>query len=66
MLLSLVAHADEDWIMVGTHNTVDVTIECQVHVGGYVVFFRKGSCQYLQNTTCPEAREEPHHVYQAW
>ena len=22
MLLSLVAHADEDWIMVGAHNTV--------------------------------------------
>ena len=42
MLLSLVVHADEDWIMVGTHNTVDVTVECQVHVGGYVVLFRKG------------------------
>ena len=42
MLLSLVAHADEDWIMVGAHNTVDVTVEHQVHVGGYVVFFRKG------------------------
>ena len=42
MLLSLVAHVDEDWIMVGAHNTVDVTVECQVHVGGYVVFFRKG------------------------
>ena len=28
MLLSLVAHADEDWIMVGAHNTVDVTVEC--------------------------------------
>ena len=33
MLLSLVAHTDEDWIMVGTHNAVDVTVECQVHVG---------------------------------
>ena len=32
MFLSLVAHADEDWIMVGAHNTVDVTVECQVHV----------------------------------
>ena len=42
MLLSLVPHADEDWIMVGAHNTVDVTVECQVHVGGCVVFFRKG------------------------
>ena len=42
MLLSLVAHADDDWIMVGAHNTVDVTVECQVHVGGCVIFFRKG------------------------
>ena len=42
MLLSHVAHADEDWIMVGAHNTIDVTIECQVHVGGCGVFFRKG------------------------
>ena len=42
ILLSLVAHDDEDWIMVDVHNTVDVTVECQVHVGGYVVFFRKG------------------------
>ena len=42
MLLSLVAHADEDWIMVDAHNTVDVTVECQVHVGGCAIFFRKG------------------------
>ena len=28
MLLSLVANIDEDWIMVGAHNTVDVTVEC--------------------------------------
>ena len=32
--LSLVAHADGDMIMVGACNTVDVTVECQVHVGG--------------------------------
>ena len=42
MLLSLVAHADKDWIMVGAHNTVDVTVECQVHVGDDAVSFRKG------------------------
>ena len=42
MFLSLAAHADEDWIMVGAHNAVDVTVEYQVHVGGCVVFFRKG------------------------
>ena len=42
MFLSLVAHVDEDWIMVGAHNAVDVTVEYQVHVGGCVVFFRKG------------------------
>ena len=42
LLLSLVAHADLDRIMVGTCNTVDVTVECQVHVGGCDVFLRKG------------------------
>ena len=36
--------------MVGAHNTVDVTVECQVHMGGCVGFFRKGGCWYLQNT----------------
>ena len=34
MLLSPVAHADGDGTMVGARNTVDVTVECQVHVGG--------------------------------
>ena len=42
MFLSLVAHTDEDWIMVGAHNNFDVIVECQVHMGGCVVFFRKG------------------------
>ena len=42
MLWSLVAHTDEDRTMVGAHNTVDVTVECQVHVGGCGIFFRKG------------------------
>ena len=46
MFLSLVAHADEDRIMVGPHNAVDVTVECEVHVGGGAVFFRKGRRQY--------------------
>ena len=27
MFLSLVVHADEDWIMVGAPNTVDVAVE---------------------------------------
>ena len=35
MLLSLVAHADGYRMMVGAHNTV----ECQMHMGGCVVFF---------------------------
>ena len=38
MLLSLVAHADGYRMMVGAHNTV----ECQMHVGGCVVFFGHG------------------------
>ena len=39
---ALLPTRDEDWIMVGAYNTVDVTVECQVQVGGCVVFFRKG------------------------
>ena len=34
MLLSFVAHAGMYKTMVGAHNTVDVTVECQMHVGG--------------------------------
>ena len=37
-------------MMVDNHNTVDVTVECQVHRGVCVVFFMKGRCRYLQNT----------------
>ena len=37
-------------MMVGAHNTIDVTVGCQVHRGVCVVFFRKGRCWYLQNT----------------
>ena len=48
MFLSLVVHADEDWIMVGAHNTIDVTIECQMHTGGHAIFFRKDGRWYLQ------------------
>ena len=43
MLLSLVAHASEYGMIVGAHNTV----ECQMRVGGRVVFFRYGRCRYL-------------------
>ena len=38
MLLSLVAHAGGYRMMVGARNTVG----CQMHVGGYVVFFGYG------------------------
>ena len=38
MLLSLVAHASGYRMMVGAHNTV----ECQMHVGGCVLFFGYG------------------------
>ena len=38
MLLSLVAHTGRYRMMLGAHNT----IECQVHVGGRVVFFGYG------------------------
>ena len=43
MLLSLVAHAGGYSMMVGAHNTV----ECQMHVGGCVVFFGYGRCWRL-------------------
>ena len=43
MLLSLVTHAGGYRMMVGAHNTV----ECQMHVGGCVVFFGYGRCRRL-------------------
>ena len=42
-LLSLAAHAGGYKTMVGAHNT----IECQMHVGGCVVFFEYGSHRRL-------------------
>jgi len=48
MSLSLTAHADEDWIMVGAPNTVDVAVECQMRTGGRAIFFRKDGRRYLQ------------------
>ena len=45
MLLILVAHAGEYMMMVGAHNTV----ECQMHVGGGVVFFEYGRHRRLPN-----------------
>ena len=48
MLLGLVAHAGGYKMMVGAHNTIDVTVECQMHVGGCVAFFRNGRCRHLQ------------------
>ena len=53
MLLSFVAHVGGYKIMVGTHNTVDVTIECQIDVGGCVAFFRNDRCWYLQILLMP-------------
>ena len=48
MFLSLVAHADEDWIMVGAPNIVDVIVEYQLRMGGRAIFFRKAGRWYLQ------------------
>ena len=36
MLLGSIAHAGRYKIMVGAYNTVDVIVECQLHVGGCV------------------------------
>ena len=53
MLLSFVAHAGGYKIMVGAHNTVDVTVECQMHMGGCAAFFRNDRCRYLQILLMP-------------
>ena len=53
MLLILVAHAGGYRMMVGAHNTVDVTVECQIHVGGGVVFFGYGRRRYLDILLMP-------------
>ena len=50
MLPSLVAPAGGYPIMVGAYNTIDVTVECQMHTGGRAAFFRDGGRRYLQNT----------------
>ena len=44
MFLCLVAYADEGSDDGRRPQSVDVTIECQVHMGGCVGFFRKGGC----------------------
>ena len=49
LLLSLAAHAYGYKMFVGTHNTVDVTVECQMHVGGCVVFFEYGRRRHLSH-----------------
>ena len=43
LLLSLASHAGGYKMMVDVHNTV----ECQMHMGGCVIFFRYGRCRYL-------------------
>ena len=48
MSLSLATHADEDRIMVGAPNTVDIVVECQMRTGGRAIFFRKNGRRYLQ------------------
>ena len=53
MLLSLVAHAGGYKIIVGAYNTVDVTVECQMHVGSCVIFFRYGRHRYLHILLMP-------------
>ena len=41
MLLSFVVHVDGYKIMVGVHNTVDITVECQMHVGGCICLLQE-------------------------
>ena len=46
-LPSLVAHAS-GYKIVGAYNTVDITVEWQMHTGGRAAFFRDGRRRYLQ------------------
>ena len=48
MLLGSVTHAGGYKIMVDAYNTVDVTVECQMYVGGCAALFRNGRRRYLQ------------------
>ena len=48
MLLGSVAYAGGYKIMVGAYNTIDVTVECQMHTGRCATFFRDGGRRYLQ------------------
>ena len=47
MSLSLATHGDEDWIMVGAPNTVDVAVEYQMRTRGRAIFFRKDGCRAI-------------------
>ena len=50
-------------MMVGTHNTIDVAVECQVHMGVVLASSGRvdvGTCEMLL------VYEEPHHMYQVW
>ena len=58
MLLSLVAHTGGYRMMVGAHNTV----ECQMHVGGCVVFFGYGRRRRLPHCWYLEAFKGFYHV----
>ena len=53
MLLSLVTHADGYKIMVGAHTLLMLLFECQMHVGGGVVFFGYGRRRYLHILLMP-------------
>ena len=61
MLLSLVAHAGGYKIMVGACHTVDITVECQIYVGGGVVFFGCGRRRRLPHCWILEACEGFYH-----
>ena len=58
MLLGLVAHVGGYRMMVGAHNTV----ECQMHVGGGVVFFGYGRRRRLPHCRYLEACKGFYHV----
>ena len=61
---SLVAHTGGYKIVVGTYNTIAITVECQMHIGGRAAFFRDGGRRYLQILfDALESCEESHYVH---
>ena len=61
-LLSLATYAGGYKMLVDAYNTVDITVGCQMHVGGRVVFFGYGRRRRLPHYWYLETRRGVYHV----